>query len=102
MQKDTTKYANMYIKKNYAELSDGIVTISSVEDVFLSVETVREYSDDLGSDFVVGDVYIRLDSKYDIYERRLVLSLYKLIIIIVYMDYQIFWEMWGDSMDLLL
>ena len=69
---DGKKSANVYLQANEAELFDQVVGTGAREMHFFVVSKIREYSDDLdgGTDDTMASVFIRLDSAYDVYERK--------------------------------
>lgn len=69
---DGKKSANVYLSANEAELYDEVVGTAAKNLNFFIISKIREYSDDLdgGTDDTMASVFIRLDSAYDVYERK--------------------------------
>lgn len=69
---DGKKSANVYLQANEAELYDSVIGTDPRVMHFFVVSKLREYSDDLdgGSEDTMASVFIRLDSAYDVYERK--------------------------------
>jgi hypothetical protein len=65
------KKTDIYYKKNEASLTDSLVqVIGSSDHEFFQIQNSREQTEIEGSDLQFASVYLRFDSEFDQYDRR--------------------------------
>lgn len=70
LESDRAKKVNFFTMKSEAELEDDYLQLGQQENLeFFNVQNMREYEDKFGGSYI--NFYIRYDSQYNIYERKI-------------------------------